>query len=175
MVIVDDYSRYVWVKFIKEKSQGPTVLIQLITLLENQLEQKLRVVRLDRGGEFIADRFVAFCNSKGIARQFTNAETPQQNRIVERMNKTFLERTRSMCILAKTPKSMWIEVVNTVAFLINCLPTKSCPDVQLLNGKKPSLDHLRVFGCRVYVLQKEKELTKWASCSTEGIFLGYDE
>jgi transposase InsO family protein len=118
IVVVYDYSRYVWIRFIKEKSQGPAVLIQLITLLENQLEQKVRVVRSDRGGEFIADRFVAFCDSKGIARQLTNAETPEQNGVVERMNRTLLERARSMCILAKTPKSLWTEAVNTAAFLV---------------------------------------------------------
>ena len=178
MVVVDDYSRFVWIKFLKEKSQGPATLMQLITLLENQLDHKVRMVRSDRGGEFIADRFIAFCDSKGIARQLTNAETPEQNGVAERMNRTLLERARSMCILANTPKSMWTEAVNTAGFLVNRLPTKSRPNItpfQLLFDKKPSLDHLRVFGCKVYVLQKEKELTKWASRSTEGIFMGYDE
>ena len=83
-----------------------------------------------------------------------------------------------MCTLAKTPKSMWTEAVNTAAFLVNRLSTKSRLDVipyQLVNEKKPSIYHLRVFGCRVYVLQKEKELRKWVSRSSEGIFLGYDE
>jgi transposase InsO family protein len=174
MVVVDDFSRYVWVKFLKEKSQGPTILSQLITLLENQLEHKVGIIRLDRGGEFTTDRFVAFCDSKRIARQLTNAETPEQNGVAERMNIMLLERVRSMCIQAKTPKSMWTEAINTCARL----PTKGRPDAtpfQLLFNKKPFLDHLRVFGCKVYVLQKEKELTKWASRSTKGILLGYDD
>lgn len=153
-------------------------MIQLITLLENQLAQIVRIIRADKGGEFIADRFVDFCDSKEIARQLTNAETPEQNGVAEKMNRTMLERVRSMCILAKTPKSMWMEAINTAAFLVNRIPTKSQPDVtpyQLVNGNKPSLNHLRIFGCKVYILKKEKELTKWANRSSEGIFLGYDE
>jgi hypothetical protein len=178
MVVVDDFSRYVWVKFLREKSRGATALTDLILLLENQLSQKVGTVLSDRGGEFLSEKFIEFCNSKGIARQLTNPETPEQNKVAERMNRTLLEKARSMCLQAKTPKSMWTEAVNTAAFITNRCPTKSYPDMtpfQLLNNKKPSLDHLRVFECRIYVLQKEKELTKWASRSIEGIFLGYDD
>jgi transposase InsO family protein len=178
MVVVDDYSRYVWVRFLREKSQATIILTQLMTLLENQLEHKVGTVRSERGGEFLSEKFIAFCDTKGIARQLTNAETPEQNGVAERMNRTLLEKARSMCLQAKTPKSMWTEAINTAAFLANRCPTQSRPNMtpfQLLLAKRPSLDHLRVFGCRVYILQKDKELTKWASRASEGIFLGYDD
>jgi hypothetical protein len=65
VVVVDDFSRYVWVKLLREKFQGVTTLIKLITLLENQLTLKVGAMRSDRGGEFLAKFFIAFCNKKG--------------------------------------------------------------------------------------------------------------
>ena len=50
----------------------------------------------DNGGEFCSKEFEEFCKKCGIARQKTTPYTPQQNGVVERMNKTLMERVRSM-------------------------------------------------------------------------------
>ncbi|GJY89530.1 retrovirus-related pol polyprotein from transposon TNT 1-94 [Tanacetum coccineum] len=50
---------------------------------------------------------------EGIKRQFTTPYTPQQNRVAEWMNRTLLERARSMLATASLGKSFWAEAVNT--------------------------------------------------------------
>ncbi|KAE8716753.1 putative carboxylesterase 5-like [Hibiscus syriacus] len=60
---------------------------------------------------------------EGIKRQFTVANTSQQNGVVERMNKTLLERTRAMLRAVGQEKSFWAESVNTACYLVNQAPS----------------------------------------------------
>jgi transposase InsO family protein len=53
-------------------------------------------LRTDNGGEFYGNEFEEFCKKCGIARQNTTPYTPQQNGVAKRMNKTLMEKTRSM-------------------------------------------------------------------------------
>ena len=48
------------------------------------------------GGEFCEKAFDQFCRQHGIARQNTTPCMPQQNRVIERMNRTLMEKARSM-------------------------------------------------------------------------------
>jgi len=54
------------------------------------------VLRTDNGGEFCSKGFEEFYKKCRIARQKTTPYTPQQNGVIERMNKTLMERARSM-------------------------------------------------------------------------------
>ena len=65
-------------------------------LVENQTNKKIKVLRTDNGGEFCSREFEQFCKQCGIVKQKTTPYTPQQNGVAERMNKTLLERSRSM-------------------------------------------------------------------------------
>ena len=58
LVVVDDYSRYTWVRGLKKKDEAEDILMdQLIPLMERQYGHQLRGVRSDRGGEFLSNRF----------------------------------------------------------------------------------------------------------------------
>jgi len=72
-------------------------------LLEIELDQKIKCLRSNRGGEFTPDEFFDFCEQHGIKRQFSTARTPQQNGVVERMNKTFQQMARAMLDESITP------------------------------------------------------------------------
>nr|GEZ81633.1 hypothetical protein [Tanacetum cinerariifolium] len=56
---------------------------------------------------------------KGIKREFSNAMTPQLNRIAERRNKTLIEAARTMLADAKLPVTFWVEAVNTACYVQN--------------------------------------------------------
>ncbi|GJZ18888.1 gag-pol polyprotein [Tanacetum coccineum] len=71
------------------------------------------------GGEYTCDEFDTFCKQEGIKREFTMAYTPQQNGVVERMNRTLLERAKSMLETGSLEKSFWAEAVNTACYVIN--------------------------------------------------------
>eukprot|EP00253_Pinus_taeda_P002100 PITA_02100 len=93
---IDDFSRNTWIYFLKKKSEVFDRFKEFKALVENQAEKKIKVLRIDNGGEFYSKEFEELCKKCGIARQKTTPYTPQQNGVAERMNKTLMERARSM-------------------------------------------------------------------------------
>src|SRR6185437_12755451 len=74
-----------------------------------------------------------------------------------------------------TPRKYLAEAVNTACYVSNhiflcAFMHKTSYELQF--GRQPRVDHLRVFGCRCFVL-KEGKLDKFESRSSDGIFLGY--
>ena len=65
-------------------------------MVENQTGRKIKVLRYDNGIEYRNDQFLIFCKKDGISRHFTVRDTPQQNGVAERMNRTLLEKVRCM-------------------------------------------------------------------------------
>eukprot|EP00253_Pinus_taeda_P014701 PITA_14701 len=129
-------------------------------LVENQTEKKIKVLRIDNGGEFCSKEFEEFCKKCGIARQKNNPYTPQQNGVAERTNKTLMERARSMLSVVGLGQGLWVEAMEIACYLVNRSPSSALEDKtpqEVWTGKKPSLSHLRVFGFDAYVhVPKEK-------------------
>ena len=94
--LIDDYIRKTWVYFLKEKSQAFGRFKEWLAMVEAETCEKLKVLRIDRGGEFMSREFVAFYKQRGIKRQLTRAHTPQQNGVVELKNRAIVEMARSM-------------------------------------------------------------------------------
>ncbi|GJR19344.1 retrovirus-related pol polyprotein from transposon TNT 1-94 [Tanacetum coccineum] len=92
--IVDDYSRRVWVHFLKHKNEAFSKFKEWKQLVENQTGRKLKKLRTDNGLEFCNQEFNNLCKESGIARHLTVAGTPQQNGLAERMNRTLLNKVR---------------------------------------------------------------------------------
>ncbi|GJZ93787.1 putative ribonuclease H-like domain-containing protein [Tanacetum coccineum] len=96
LVITDDYSRFCWVFFLAKKDETSDILKTFIRQIENQLNQKVKIIRSDNGTEFKNRVMLEFCGEKGIKQEFSNARTPQQNGVAERMNRTLIEAARTM-------------------------------------------------------------------------------
>ena len=92
LTFIDDYSRKVWVYFLKQKSDVFITFKQWKALIENQTGKKIKRLRTDNGMEFCGNEFDQFCMNEGIVRHRTVRYTPQQNGVAERMNQTLLER-----------------------------------------------------------------------------------
>eukprot|EP00253_Pinus_taeda_P025205 PITA_25205 len=113
---------------------------------QNRTEKKIKVLRTDNGGEFCSKEFEEFCKNCGIARQKTTPYTPQQNGVVERMNKTLMERVRNMLSGVGLGQEFWVEAVDIACYLVNRSPSSVLEDKtpqEVWTGKKPSLSHLR--------------------------------
>nr|GFB43367.1 hypothetical protein [Tanacetum cinerariifolium] len=88
---------------------GPTsdetsgILRNFITEIENLKDLKVKIIRCDNGGEFRNKEMNDFYSRKGIKKEFSNARTPQQNRITESKNRTLIEAVRIMLADAKLP------------------------------------------------------------------------
>ena len=86
-----------------------------------------------------------------------------------RRNKTLLYVRHSMLSSSKLPKSLWIESPKTTTYILNQVRTKALPKIpfELFKGWKPSLTHIRVWGClsevRIYNPQEKKLLPRTIS------------
>ncbi|GJY12731.1 putative ribonuclease H-like domain-containing protein [Tanacetum coccineum] len=96
LVITDDYSRFCWVFFLAKKDKTSDILKTFVRQIENQLNQKVKIIRSDNGTEFKNRVMLEFCGEKGIKQEFSNARTPQQNGVAERMNRTLIDLARPM-------------------------------------------------------------------------------
>ena len=84
MVIVDDFSRYIWVEFLREKSEASEKLEILCKRLQNEKGVPIFKIKSDHDKEFENARFESFCEKNGIKKEFLAPKTPQQNGVVER-------------------------------------------------------------------------------------------
>ncbi|KAK2980844.1 hypothetical protein RJ640_020496 [Escallonia rubra] len=82
-VIVDDFSRYIWVLFLTHKDEAFEKFFNLVKQFQNEKELKLVKIRSDHGGEF-EKYFIPFCIQNDISNEFSAPRTPQQNGVVEK-------------------------------------------------------------------------------------------
>ncbi|GJX41932.1 putative ribonuclease H-like domain-containing protein, partial [Tanacetum coccineum] len=112
----------------------------------------------------------------GIKQEFSNARTPQQNGVAERMNRTLIEAARTMLADSHLPTTFWAEAVNTACYTFNRVrvtkPQNKTP-YELLFGHKPILSYIRPFGCHVTILNTLSPLGKFDGKSDEGFLVGY--
>ena len=105
ITFIDDFTRFDHVYLISHRSEALDCFKRYSTLVENQLNTKIKSLRTDVGREYIFDLFKACCAKKGIARQLTIPYTLQQNGVAKRRNRTLLDMVRSMMAQAKLPIS----------------------------------------------------------------------
>ena len=119
LTFIDDYSRYSFVYFLKTKCEVLSKFQELVQYIENgnHKVKELKVInniRSDNGGEYTSKEFERYCTEKGISRQFTNPNCPEQNGVSERLNRTIIEAARSVLYHASLPLKFWAEAVSTV-------------------------------------------------------------
>ena len=70
MTFIDDYSRKTWIYFLKSKESDEVLdkFREFRALVENQSGKKIKVLRLDNGGEYTSSGFVDFYNEAWIKR-----------------------------------------------------------------------------------------------------------
>jgi transposase InsO family protein len=97
LVIMDDFSRYSWVFFMKGKDEVFSHARDLILRLQNEFPKNaMRAIRSDNGIEFNNTHFETFRDSLGLEHQFSSLYVPQQNSVVERKNRTLVEMACTM-------------------------------------------------------------------------------
>ncbi|KAJ9555814.1 hypothetical protein OSB04_010428 [Centaurea solstitialis] len=176
LVIVDEYSRYTWVFFLRAKSDAPEEIILFVRKMEKLNNLTVRSIRSDHGTEFKNSTLESFFEQKGISQNFSSVRTPQQNGVAERRNRTLIEAARSMLSEANLATQFWAEAVNTACYTQNrSLIVKRFRRTayELFRNRKPSIKHLHIFGCVCYILNNKDNLGKFDSKSDDGIFLGY--
>ncbi|GJS80003.1 retrovirus-related pol polyprotein from transposon TNT 1-94 [Tanacetum coccineum] len=120
LVIVDDYSRYTWTRFLKNKTEAFDQFQIFSNKIQNQLGCTIVSIRTDHGREFDNEvQFGEFCNANGITHNFSAPRTPQSNGVVERKNRTLQEMSRTMLNEQSLPQKFWCNVVDTSTYILN--------------------------------------------------------
>jgi len=177
LVIVDDYSRFTWTLFIATKDNAYLAFKKFAKVIQNEKGCRISTIKSDHGGEFQNERFDKFCEKQGIKHNFSSPRTPQQNGVVERKNRSLEELARTLLNATDLPKYLWADAVSTTCYVLNRLvirPILKKTLYKLLKGRKPNIFHLKVFGCKCFILNNRKNnLGKFDPKAYEGIFLGY--
>nr|GFD22335.1 hypothetical protein [Tanacetum cinerariifolium] len=113
LVIVDDYSRYTWVHFLRSKNEAPAVIITFLKRIAVLLQSPVIIIRTDNGIEFKNQVLKEYFDPVGISHQMSSVRTPQQNEVVERRNQTLVEAARTMLIFSHAPLFLWAEAIAT--------------------------------------------------------------
>ena len=147
-------------------------------MVETKTSLKVKCLRSDNGGEYIDWGFNEYCAAQGIRMGKTIPRTPQQNGVAERMNRTLNEHVRSMRLHAGLPKTFWVNVVSTAAYLINrgpLVPIEFRLPEEVWSGKEVKFSHLKVFGCISYVHIDSDTRSKLDAKFKICFFIGYDD
>lgn len=174
-LLVDDYSRYMWVYFLRSKDEALQAFKKFRVMVENEPGKRIKMFRTDRGGEFNSNEFKEYCEGAGIQRNYTTPYTPQQNGVVERRNRTVVEMTRSSLKEMKLPAKLWAEGVRNAVYILNRLPTRALTNqtpYEAWENKKPEVSHIRVFGCLAHVKTPSVHNTKLDDRSKRMVNLG---
>jgi transposase InsO family protein len=176
LTVVEEYSGYVDIIPVQQKSSIAHELINVIARWERQTDSKVQVVRTDRGTEFLNKTFHGYCAQNGIHTEMSAAYTPQQNGVAERANRTIKEKVRTLLLGVNADNSLWNEAAQTAAYLHNVTPVsgKSKTPYEEFYGHKPDLSGLRKWGCLAYVKHEKHQVHPMGAQSVAGMFVGYD-
>ncbi|GKB81584.1 retrovirus-related pol polyprotein from transposon TNT 1-94, partial [Tanacetum coccineum] len=163
LFIVDDYSRFTWVKCLRSKDEALDFIIKFLKMIQVRLKVPIRRIKTDNGTEFVNQTLRGYYEKVGISYETYVARSPQQNGIVERRNRALIEAARTMLIYAKALLFLWTEAVATACY------TQNRSIVRLRHGKTPyellhdklaNLSFFHVFGALCYLTNDNENLGK---------------
>nr|GFC05314.1 retrovirus-related Pol polyprotein from transposon TNT 1-94 [Tanacetum cinerariifolium] len=176
LVIVDDYSRFTWIKFLRSKDETPMFIIKFLKMIQVRLNVLVRRIRTDNGTEFVNQTLRDYYEEVGISHETSVTRSPQQNGVIERRNRTLIEAARTMLIYAQASLFLWAEAVATACFTQNRsiirLRHGKTP-YELMHSKLPDLSFFHVFNALCYPTNDSENLGKLQPKADIGIFIGY--
>lgn len=178
LAIIDEYARRIAAIALKNKSDACDQIIQWHKHAVVFTGKPLKEFHSDGGGEFISKKLENYFKDTGTRMTTTTRATPQHNPIAERIMRTLFEMVRSMLSQATLSGHLWPMGVLTSAYLRNrCLTSGTVERLtpeEIWSGHKPSVKHIKVFGCDAYVNVLKDQRLKLDPKAVKGMFIGYD-
>nr|GEW83027.1 retrovirus-related Pol polyprotein from transposon TNT 1-94 [Tanacetum cinerariifolium] len=178
LVIVDDYSRFTWVKFLRSKDEAPDFIIKFLKTIQVRLKVSVHRIQTDKEIEFVNQTLREYYEEVGISHETSVARSPQQNGVVERRNRTLIEAAHTMLIYAQASLFLWAEAVATTCYTQNQSIIRLRHEMtpyELLHNKLHDLSFLHVFGALCYPINDSENLGKLQPKADIGIFIDFDE
>jgi hypothetical protein len=176
LIIVDDFSHYMWSFPLQFKSDVPNTLKNFLAYVQTHFNRAIGTIQCDNGTEFDNLTNRLFLAPLGTSLRFSCPYTSPQNGKAERAIRTTNDIIRTLLIQASMPPIFWAEALITATHLLNIRPTKplnlKTPHESLFH-KQPSYDHLRVYGCLCFPNLSATAPNKLAPRSVPCVFIGY--
>ena len=139
-----------------------------VNWLKDRHKLEVKVIRSDN--EMNQIKIKAWCRSQGITFETCAPDTHAQNGTAERFGRLIIEKARAMRLSANLPHKMWKKIVAAAIYLYNRTPRLSngwkspyeafytyvFNKEEVSGPRKPSLHHLKAYGCKAYPLIKSK-------------------
>lgn len=175
VIVTDDCTSYRWFFGYSIKSGVPTLIRQMISIVETRCKYKVCYLHSDNG-ELSTSSFNNFLLNKGITLESTIPHTPEQNGVAEVANRICQNKARSLLMAAALPLSYWFFALQYAVVLLNRLPVVKNGSIpyESFYRRKVEISHLRVFGCNVMakIPQSKTKIKKFDARATPGIFVG---
>lgn len=179
ITFIDDHSNWSVVYPMHHKSEAFERYKMFAQLAQTHTGRKIKVLRTDRGGEYLSTEFKSFLIANGTQHQMTTAYTPEQNGVAERLNRTLVNLVRSMLAHKKVTKGFWAEALANAVYVRNRVTSRAIPPkmtpYHLWMKSVPNVGHLRVFGSKCWYTLPKHNIQKLDARAKEAMFLGYAE
>nr|GEU43959.1 retrovirus-related Pol polyprotein from transposon TNT 1-94 [Tanacetum cinerariifolium] len=136
----------------------------------------IRNISTNNGTEFVNQTLRDYYEQVGISHEISIAQTPQQNGVVKRRNRTLVKAARTMLIYANAPLYIWAEAVATTCYTHNRSIRRRRHgkiSYEILHDRKPNLSYLYAFGALCYPNNDSENLGQLQAKADIGIFIGY--
>ena len=202
--IVDTYSKHTTIYFLKTKDTAwhylatfiKTTVTEVSKIWRNNattdtvlnINLVLGKVISDQGGEFTSASFAKVCSDHGVAHQLTPAYTPELNGQVETKWSSIMTGCRKWLLQSQLPTRYWPYAVKHEVYIQNRtnIVTRFSPidhkDIKsvpyaIVFKKKPSISHIRQFGCQlhVFVHPEQRDNPNFSSRSYKGVLIGFND
>nr|GEW32269.1 retrovirus-related Pol polyprotein from transposon TNT 1-94 [Tanacetum cinerariifolium] len=140
------------------------------------LQAPVIIVRTDNRTEFKNQVLKEYFDSVGITHETSATKTPQQNGVVERINRTLVEDARTILIFSHGPLFLYAEAIATVCYTKNRSIIHRCfnkTPYELIQGRKPDISYLYVFGALCYPKNDREDIGKLGAKGDIGFFIEY--
>lgn len=160
VTFTDECTRMIWISFLKNKGEVFKAFTELHKFIKTEYRREIHTLQSDNGGEYVSWEMKNFCKENLIQHQTSCSQTPQQNGLAERRNRSILEIVRASLFDMSVPRKYWGEAVRFAAYIMNRTPSRVIefktplqkPHDLIEIALKQNLEP-RIFGYTAYVHQ----------------------
>lgn len=158
VTFLDDYTKYIRLLPLKSKDEYLSAFKKFKAVVEKGNHKLHRV----RGDAELHQSIEAqdFFNEEGLEFEPTSPYSPEQNGAAERLNRTLVERVRTVRVAKNLSFELWGELLKSVVEISNRCPVtnRDKTPYELAKGARPDISHLRILGCTAYMLRPEAHI-----------------
>jgi transposase InsO family protein len=180
ITFLDKSTRFLEIALLKAKDEALQAFSEYKARAENSSVslKRIRALQTDSGGEYLNREFSDFTKAHGITHNTTAPYTKEPNGLIERVNRTIMEKVRAMLYTGNLPRFLWGHAVIVAVYLYNRTPHSSLEGYitpyEAKTGKKPIVTHLKVFGSLCYYRDNSPKL-KLDPRGFKGLVIGFGE